>query len=480
MQGYKGTNDTTNSKTDEFIIKVCEQIRWKKAHNSISEELINHIEDQKEVYIKKGQKEEEAEKNAISEMGDAVVVGQQLDRTHKPKPDWGILAIVGVCILISVALQYFISLNVTEVGWEARGYFYHYLKGLPFGVAAMIGMYFADYSIIGKYPKILYGIVIMVCVLLFNFAPQLNYVYIHVFYFAMLLIPLYAGLVYSQRGTGYLGLVYCGVAGVISCIVFEWGPSLVAVWMFSISGAVILTAGIKKDWFQIQKKYGLTLVWVPVGLLIAAPLIFCFRRFKYMFITDGAEYAQGYMLKMIRGFLSNSKLLGQGDLPPFITQGSLNAANGRVIEGVLPSWHNDYCLTYMIHKFGWVAAVIVIALVVFLLIRLYKIVNTQSSQLGYIVALGVIMTIVSQCVIFLFANLGICGWHSHPLPFISPGNISFIINMGLMGLILSVYRNNSIVRDRMVKIKSAGKSKGSGMEQYSLKLGKWQVSIRRL
>lgn len=480
MQEYKGTNGITNSKMGEFITKVCEQIRWKKTHNSISEELLNHMEDQKEAFVRRGQKEEEAEKNAILQMGDAVAVGQQLDRTHRPNPDWGVFILVFLCVLVSVALRYFISLNNGENGGQAIGYFYSYLKVLPFGMAAMIGMYFADYSLIGKYPKSLYGVALAVTLLLFNFAPQLNYVYIHVFYCAVLLIPLYAGFVYSQRGKGYLGLVYCGAVGVISCIVFEWGPSIVSVWMFSISGAVILTAGIKKDWFQVRKKYALGLVWGPVLFVIMAPFILCFRRFKCMFSTEGDEYGYSYVLKMIREFLSNSKLLGRGDLPSFITQENFDVVNGRGIEGVLPSWQNDYCLTYMIHKFGWFTAVMVIALVVFLLIRLYKIVNKQSSQLGYIVALGVAMTIVSQCIIFLLANLGICGWHSHPLPLISPGDISLIVNMGLMGLILSVYRNNSIVRDRIIQIKSVGNFNGSNVEQHSLQLGKWQLTIRKL
>lgn len=480
MQEFKSLNDITASAAGEFITKVCEQIRWKKAHSSISEELLNHIEDQKSAFVRRGQKQEEAEKNAILQMGDAVAVGQQLDRTHRPKPDWGVFILVFLCILISVAVRYFISLNNGQDGGPAIGYFYSYLKVLPFGMAAMIGMYFADYSLIGKYPKILYGAALAVTLLLFNFAPQLNYVYIHVFYCAVLLIPLYAGLVYSQRGKGYLGLVYCGAAGVISCIVFEWGPSIMSVWMFSISGAVILTAGIKKDWFQVRKKYALALVWGPVLFVIMAPFILCFRRFKYMFITEGAEYSQGYVLRAIREFLSNSKIFGQGTLPSFVTQENLSYAHNRAIEGLLPYWQNNYCLTYMIYKFGWVVAGITVILVAFLMIKLFKIVHKQSSQLGYMISFAVAITIVSQCIIFLLANLGLCVWATCPLPLISPGNISLIVNMGLMGLILSVYRNNSIVRDRIIQIKSVENFSGSNVEQHSLQLGKWQLTIRKL
>ncbi len=465
--------DKINNGANDYVKKVCDQIRWKKAHNSISEELLEHIKDQKYAFIKKGQNKEDAEKNAILEMGDAVTVGQQLDRTHRPKPDFGLLAIVGVCILISLVLQYFISLNVAENDWQLQGYFYNYLKVLPIGIGVMFAIYFVDYSIIGKFPQIIYGVLLAVCVLLFNFdSLEINYSYPHVYYFVAFMIPIYAAIVYKQRGKGYLGLLYCGAVGVISCIIFRMS-SLLGVWIFSICGSVILTKAIKKDWFQVKKKLALILVWVPVTVVISLPFIFCFRRFAFIFITTGNEYGSAYLLKMVRGFLSNAKLLGQGKWPSYLPE-------GNAIEGILPSWYADYSLTYTIYKFGWIVAIVAIMVSVFLIIRLFKIVHKQSSQLGYIVSFGVFISIVAESVIFLFSNLGLCGWASHPLPLISPGNISFVVNMGLMGLILSVYKNNSIVRDSRIQAKSAGYFGTFCIGQHRLKIGKWQVVLKKL
>lgn len=475
MPPFNKTND--KSSASEYVKKVCEQIRWGRAHNSISEELLDHIEDQKEAFIKKGQEEEEAEKNAILDMGDAVTVGQQLDRTHRPKPDWGIMAILGVCILVSVVLQYYLSLNAVEGGWEVKSYFYSHVIVIPFGIAAMIGMYFVDYSLIGKYPKMLYGVALMITLLLFNFTTQLNSMFIHVFYCELVLIPLYAGIVYTQRGKGYLGLIYCGAVGIITCIAVGLGIS--AIRLFSINGAIILTAAINKDWFKIRKKYALASVWIPVISVIISPFIFTFWRFKFMFITGGGEYGEAYMLKLIREIVANSNLLGQCDLSASIIQQDLLNIEGGTIEGLLPFWANKYCLIYMIYKFGLVVPIITIILMAFLMIRMFKIVHKQSSQLGYIVSLGVFMAILSECIIFLAANLGICACISYPLPFISMSKISFIVNMGLMGLILSVYRNNSIVRDKMIKMKNFGKISNSDRGLYILEIGKWQLTLRK-
>ena len=44
----------------EFLNSVCEQIKYKPITEEISDELQNHIEEQKEYYIEKGMNEKEA------------------------------------------------------------------------------------------------------------------------------------------------------------------------------------------------------------------------------------------------------------------------------------------------------------------------------------------------------------------------------------------------------------------------------------
>jgi len=72
------------SKITEYLEVVCRQIRWKKAQASVLEEIENHIIDQKNAFISDGLNEEEATDKAIAEMGDPIVVGEQLDRVHRP------------------------------------------------------------------------------------------------------------------------------------------------------------------------------------------------------------------------------------------------------------------------------------------------------------------------------------------------------------------------------------------------------------
>ena len=58
-----------------YAEKVCEQIRWKKAHPAVAQEIEDHLTDQKNAYLAAGDSESIAEEKALLQMGDPVSVG---------------------------------------------------------------------------------------------------------------------------------------------------------------------------------------------------------------------------------------------------------------------------------------------------------------------------------------------------------------------------------------------------------------------
>ena len=70
---------------EEYLNNLLDQIRCKKAHAAIREELESHISDQIEDNMKAGMTREEAEKAAVCDMGDPVTTGISLDQIHRPK-----------------------------------------------------------------------------------------------------------------------------------------------------------------------------------------------------------------------------------------------------------------------------------------------------------------------------------------------------------------------------------------------------------
>ena len=104
-------------KKEEYLKELTKQLHYAPVRKVISQEYIDHIEDETEYRISKGMDPDEAENYAVEQMGDPVEVGKQLDEIHRPKniriPLSGIIFIVVVCAVFSHFMQkeYYESLS---------------------------------------------------------------------------------------------------------------------------------------------------------------------------------------------------------------------------------------------------------------------------------------------------------------------------------------------------------------------------------
>ncbi len=160
---------TSLERIQAYVNTVCQQIRWKKAHNRVSEELLNHIEDGRDSYITQGLDENTATEKAIAETGDAADIGTQLDRIHRPKPQWGMLAATVVLLLLGLLVRLFVFRDADEVGFISTR-----LLFTGIGIVGMIAAYFADFTFIGKYPKTIYFGIMFISVAIIFFSPLVN------------------------------------------------------------------------------------------------------------------------------------------------------------------------------------------------------------------------------------------------------------------------------------------------------------------
>ena len=95
-----------------YLDAVGEQIRWRRARPAAIRELEQHLEDQREEFLAGGHPPEEAERLAVEEMGDPAAVGAELDRFHRPRPQWGLLTVTLALLLVGSWLRY----DLTRVG----------------------------------------------------------------------------------------------------------------------------------------------------------------------------------------------------------------------------------------------------------------------------------------------------------------------------------------------------------------------------
>ena len=207
--------------TDEYINTLTEQIRCKKARHAVAEEIWAHIEDQKQEYLCEGADEAEAEEMAVKEMGDPIEAGVALDTIHRPKMAWGMIALMSVLSILGLVLQYLVHLdlsklqdNVNYPGSPVR----YIIDGITpntvivviLGLAAMILVCYLDYSRIGLRSKEI-TVFLFLAIILWQWAAGLKVngrqdwipvgsIEVSISMLIYLFIPLYAGIIYNNRG----------------------------------------------------------------------------------------------------------------------------------------------------------------------------------------------------------------------------------------------------------------------------------------
>ena len=92
-------------RSEEYLTILTDQIRCRMAREDVRKELLCHIEDQKAAFLSEGMEAAEAEEAAVREMGDPVETGNELDRIHRPKMAWGMIALIAVLSIVGYLAQ---------------------------------------------------------------------------------------------------------------------------------------------------------------------------------------------------------------------------------------------------------------------------------------------------------------------------------------------------------------------------------------
>lgn len=109
----------------------------------------------------------------------------------------------------------------------------------------------------------------------------------------------------------------------------------------------------------------------------------------------------------------------------------------------LPEAHTDFAFAVLCQEMGFIGAVLV--LILFGAFALYggKIARQASDGFGRILAIGLTMMIVGQAIINIGMVTGMFPVIGVPLPFISFGGTSLIVNMAAVGILISIGRRGA-------------------------------------
>lgn len=118
----------------------------------------------------------------------------------------------------------------------------------------------------------------------------------------------------------------------------------------------------------------------------------------------------------------------------------------------LPQAFSDFIYAIIIEESGLAGAIIVVFLYVVLLFRTARIASRCENNFPALLVMGLGLMLVIQAVINMLVAVGIFPVTGQPLPLISKGGTSTIINCAYIGAILSVSRSAKKVGDDNVKL----------------------------
>lgn len=434
-----------NIKMEEFIKVLTEQIRCVKARDGVAKEYRNHINDQAECYEQSGMSHEEAIQAAVKEMGDPVAVGMELDHIHRPRTDWKMLLMAVLFSIAGIMIQY--VTGVLDIGHGRLG---NQCLYIIIGLLAMLGIYFLDYSFIGKYTKLIYwGMLIVYFVYTNLWAETINGQARGMVMPLYLFVPVYAGILYQYRGQGYKAVVK-SIFYMIPVLFFSWCliPSMpTAVNLLFIMNAMLLLA-VWKEWFRLDKiKTILCLAFAGVVFPICAFVyLYYFKMADYQklriqsifHILDGTD-AVSFVNQCAKIMITESKWIG--------TSVDIADSNYQLMQS------NGFILTQLMASYGVLFGVIVVLAFIMLLSHMFRITWKQKNQLGFMIGAGCGLIFLVAIIEGIFVNIG---WFPSTLihiPFLTYGKAATINYDILIGLLLSIYRYQNVVNDKVFKTK---------------------------
>ena len=202
----------------------------------------------------------------------------------------------------------------------------------------------------------------------------------------------------------------------------------------AIVGVMVFAAGLPYRYLA-----GATLVLAPalVAVMISEP----YRVQRLLTFLDpwADQYGHGYQIIQSQIAVGTGGLLGQG----------LMAGVQKLFY--LPHPHTDFIYAVIAEETGLVGAFVVLLCFGVILWRGLEIATAAPDRFGAFLALGITMMVSFQAFFNISVVLGLLPTKGIPLPFVSAGGSSMLVNLLAMGILLNVSQHTSPRRAPVVR-----------------------------
>lgn len=233
-------------------------------------------------------------------------------------------------------------------------------------------------------------------------------------------------IVWIQRGDPVVFVPPMVLLGAV-CLLTLLEPDLGSVaFIVMMTSIVFFVGGIR-----LRYVVGALAVFLPAlyFLIIRVP----YRLSRLEAYLNPWEDPQGSGFQIIQSFLA------------FASGGIQGVGLGQSTQKLfyLPSSHNDFILAVIGEEMGLIGIMVVIALYVTFFICCIRMAMKTQQPFEKLLITSVMLLIVLQAVIHMMVATGLVPTKGLPLPFVSYGGSSIVINLLAVGILMALDRNKS-------------------------------------
>lgn len=227
----------------------------------------------------------------------------------------------------------------------------------------------------------------------------------------------------KEKNVRWVLISFIIVAGIVVQILLQ--PNLSSsILLFVIWFAMLWISGLPTKYLLIL---GASVIVISV---VAFPFLQEYQQQRILsFINPdpNARYGNTYNVEQALITIGNGGWLGKG------------YGHGTQVQlRFLKVRHTDFIFSAIAEEFGFVGTVLIVALLVFVIIRCFRAARLASDNYGAMIAFGFSMLIFFQTAVNIGVNLRVIPVTGQTLPFISYGGSSLLSLMLGVGLIESV------------------------------------------
>lgn len=353
--------------------------------------------------------------------------------------DYVLATVVGLLLLIGLMMIYSVSVgpNLQVGSDDPFSLVERHLSMMAIGLAVMFILARLDYHLLMKYavPMMLVTVALLVTLLIFGheengarrwlLGPSVQPGEI-----AKLITIIYVAAWAASKGKKLKRLVYGLIPfsiliGLIAGLIILQPNYSTALLIAGVAFAMFFIAGA-----DIKQFMGAGLFGGAVAVLVVTQSARAMARIGTLYVEPTKELTDGsWQMAQTLIALASGGIFGKG----------LGTGGGQY--GYVPLAHSDGIFAIWGEETGLIGAIILVALLVVLTYRGFRIARNAPDDFGRVLAAGITFWVVLQA----FVNIGVVTqlipFTGQPLPFISYGGSSLVMCLASIGILLSISRS---------------------------------------